>query len=63
MPEAEVKPAPMLAFEEFELFYKSTERVSDQRLALNRWNYAICTAILIACVQYSTGQQPTLVSW
>ena len=33
MPEAEVKPAPMLAFEEFELFYKSTERVSDQRLA------------------------------
>lgn len=49
MSEADDGLVPMLAFEEFELFYKSTERVSDQRLSLNRWNYAICTAILIAC--------------
>lgn len=38
-----------LAFEEFELFYKSTERVTDQRLSLNQWNFSICTAIFVTC--------------
>jgi Flp pilus assembly protein TadB len=37
-----------LAFEEYELYYKTTEKVTEWRLAINRWNYSICTAVLIA---------------
>ena len=36
------------AFEEFKLFYESAEKVTDRRLSANRWNYSICTAMLIA---------------
>ncbi len=39
-----------LSFEEYELFYKSTEKVTDWRHAANRWNYSICLALLIAIV-------------
>ena len=35
-----------LAFEEFQLYYDTTERVTERRIATNRWNYSICTAIL-----------------
>jgi len=42
-------PNQCLSFDEFILFYESTERITDQRLSLNRWNYSICTAILVAC--------------
>ena len=48
-----VKKLPIgkkLSFEEYELFYKSTEKVTDWRHAANRWNYSICLAILIAIV-------------
>ena len=48
-----VKKIPLgkkLSFEEYELFYKSTEKVTDWRHAANRWNYSICLAILIAIV-------------
>jgi hypothetical protein len=37
-----------LSFDEFKLYYDSTEKVTDRRLETNRWNYSICTAILIA---------------
>ena len=37
-----------LSYEEFQLFYESTEKVTDRRLGANRWNYSICTAILVA---------------
>ena len=37
-----------LSFEEYELFYKSTEKVTEWRHAANRWNYSICLALLIA---------------
>lgn len=37
------------AFEEFLLFYGSAEKVTDRRLDTNRWNYSVCTAIMIAC--------------
>jgi len=37
-----------LSFEEFKLFYDSTEKVTDRRLATNRWNYSICLGIFIA---------------
>lgn len=37
-----------LAFEEFQLFYESTERVTERRLSGNRWNYSICSAVIVA---------------
>jgi hypothetical protein len=37
-----------LAFEEFQLMYESAERVTDRRISSGRWNYSICTAVMIA---------------
>jgi len=37
-----------LAFEEYCMYYESTEKVTDRRLAANQWNYAICSAVLVA---------------
>lgn len=37
-----------LSFDEFKLYYDSTEKVTDRRLETNRWNYSICIAMLIA---------------
>jgi len=31
------------------MYFESTERVVDRRLALNSWNYGVCIAIIIAC--------------
>lgn len=36
------------SFDEFKLYYESTEKVTDRRLDTNRWNYSICTAIVVA---------------
>jgi hypothetical protein len=36
------------SFDEFKLYYESTEKVTDRRLETNRWNYSICVAILVA---------------
>jgi hypothetical protein len=36
------------AFDEFKLYYESTERVTDRRLAANRWNYSISIGMLLA---------------
>jgi hypothetical protein len=36
-----------LSFEEFKLYYESTEKVTDRRLETNRWNYSTCVAILV----------------
>jgi hypothetical protein len=47
-----------LSFEEFELYYESTEKVTDRRLETNRWNYSICLAILVAIaalIRWSLG--------
>jgi hypothetical protein len=37
-----------LSFEEFKLYYESTEKVTDRRLETNRWNYSVCIATLVA---------------
>ena len=37
-----------LSFDEFKLYYESTEKVTDRRLETNRWNYSICIATLVA---------------
>jgi hypothetical protein len=45
----QTEPAdPPVSFEEFRLYYESAERVTDRRLAMNRWNYSVSVAILIA---------------
>jgi Flp pilus assembly protein TadB len=36
-----------LSFDEFKLYYESTEKVTDRRLDTNRWNYSACAAILV----------------
>lgn len=36
------------SFDEFKLIYESAEKVTDRRIALNKFNYSICTAIFLA---------------
>jgi hypothetical protein len=38
------------SFDEFKLYYESTEKVTERRLAANRWNYSISVAILLGLV-------------
>ncbi len=42
------------SFEEYKLYYESTEKVTDRRIALNTWNYGLCTAILIGIAGLSS---------
>lgn len=39
---------PSVSFEEYRLYYESTEKVTERRLAMNRWNYSVLTASLLA---------------
>ena len=36
------------SFDEFKLIYESAEKVTDRRIALNKFNYSISTAIFLA---------------
>ena len=36
------------SFDEFKLYYESTEKVTDRRLSTNTWNYGLCTALMLA---------------
>lgn len=50
-----------LSFEEFKLYYESTEKVTERRLSANTWNYSICIGIILAIagiVKWSTGTPP-----
>src|SRR6185295_5641237 len=50
-----------LSFEEFKLYYESTEKVTERRLSANTWNYSICIGIILAIagiVKWSSGTQP-----
>ncbi len=40
---------PRLSWEEFRLYFETTEKVIDRRLSLNTWNYGICLATIGAC--------------
>lgn len=42
-----------LSFEEFKFYYDSAEKVTDRRIALNQWNYTICSAIVLAVAAVS----------
>lgn len=48
-------PSKKISFDEFKLFYESTEKVTDRRSSANTWNYSICTAIL--------GAIAAIISW
>ncbi|WP_433263052.1 RipA family octameric membrane protein [Micromonospora vinacea] len=41
-------PAPRLSFDEFRMYYESAERVTNRRLDINKWNYSIMAATLLA---------------
>lgn len=52
------KEARKVSFDEFKLYYESTEKVTDRRLSANTWNYSICIAIIVAIagiVKWSAG--------
>ncbi len=36
------------SFDEFKMYYDSTEKVTQRRIENNRWNYSVCIAILLA---------------
>lgn len=42
-----------LAFEELKFYYETADKVTDRRFALNQWNYAICSAIVVAVAAIS----------
>src|SRR5262249_44463606 len=37
-----------VSFDEYQMYYQSAERVTDRRRDLNKWNYSIMTATLLA---------------
>lgn len=45
---ADGKSDPRFAFDEYKMYYDSTEKVTDRRLAVNTWNYGACTATIAA---------------
>jgi hypothetical protein len=47
-PRAASDSPPPVSFEEYRLYHATTEQVTDRRLAMNRWNYSILVATLLA---------------
>lgn len=41
-------PTGSASFEEFKLYYQSTELVTDRRLSMNRFNYSVSVAVIVA---------------
>jgi hypothetical protein len=39
--------APLYSFDEYKMYFETTVTVTEQRNALNRWNYSVCTAIIV----------------
>lgn len=42
------RPPSHVSFDEYQMYYQSAERVTDRRRDLNKWNYSIMTATLLA---------------
>jgi hypothetical protein len=58
------KPGSRHSFDEFKLYYESTEKVTDRRLDTNRWNYSICIAMLVAVATITNWSLPnTRLIW
>jgi hypothetical protein len=41
-------PTTIYSWEEYKLYFETTEKVIDRRISLNTWNYGICVALLVA---------------
>jgi hypothetical protein len=52
------RPSQRFAFDEYKMYYDSTEKVTDRRLAMNSWNYGICTATVAAVAAMTTWSWP-----
>ncbi len=57
-------PEPPCSFEEFKLYYESTEKVTDRRINTNRWNYSISVGIILAIAavySWATSNRPYFI--
>jgi len=48
------------SFDEYRMYYESAERVTERRIATNRWNYSVCIALIVATsllIVWSTNNQ------
>src|SRR4051812_24240944 len=36
------------SFDEYKMYYESTEKVTERRLSINTWNYGICSTTIFA---------------
>jgi len=36
-----------LSFDEYKMYYETTEKVTERRIATNRWDYSVCIAIIV----------------
>jgi hypothetical protein len=54
----------LYSFDEFKLYYESTEKVTERRLNANRWNYSISVGILLAIAaiySWATNNRPYFI--
>jgi len=52
------KPGARFAFDEYKMYYEPTEKVTDRRLAMNSWNYGICSATIAAIAALAVWSWP-----
>jgi hypothetical protein len=48
MTQQEPHDSHQVSFEEFKLYYETTEKVVDRRLSINRFNHSVSVATLVA---------------
>ena len=48
VPVQENNPAHRYSFDEYKMYYESAEKVTVRRLAINSYNYTVCTAAIVA---------------
>lgn len=63
-PEPAFSRRSRVSFAEYSMYYATTERVTEQRLAANRWNYSVCVALLVGIgllVKFESGQQSYVI--
>lgn len=55
----------LVSFDEYKMYYETTEQVTDRRQAANRWNYSVSIALLVAIAvvfKWSTDKPSNLVA-
>jgi hypothetical protein len=59
------RSTPRVSFEEYKLYYESAEKVTERRLSMNRWNYSVMVATLLAIggvVSWTTSHKSFLLT-